>query len=335
MSWTTWIEEVENARSQFARLIGTREEHIAVGSSVSQLVSSVASALMASSTPGKRVISSVVEFPGVAHAWLAMQKHGWSVDILPADERGLVTAETFAAAIDPETVLVSMPHVCYGHGARIDPEPVVEQAHRNEALVFVDGYQSLGTIPIDVHESKVDFLAAGSLKYLLGTAGIAFLYVNPQIRERLEPTVTGWFGRSAPFAFQPEVLDYAESAARFDLGTPPLISAYAARAGMELILNTGVARIYEQIQRLSRHAYELAPRLGLRIWGPERAEAKGATTAIDAGSTERAHALEDALRSRGVIVSARGSVVRLAPHGFIAVEELEQALHFVAELSHV
>lgn len=332
MSWTTWIEEVERAREYFATLIGTQAKNIAVGSSVSQLVSSVASALVASSKPERRVISSGVEFPGVAHAWLAMRKHGWSVDLLPADERGLVSAEAFASAIDPSVALVSMPHVCYGHGALIEPGPVVEQAHAHGAMVFVDAYQSLGTLPINVHEWDIDFLAAGTLKYLLATAGIAFLYVSPRVRERLEPTVTGWFGRSEPFAFQPGVLDYAASAARFDLGTPPLISAYAARAGLELILNVGVGDIYQQIQRLSMLAYELAPRLELRIIGPEQADATGATTAIDAGSVEQAHTLEETLRQQNVIVSARGSAIRLAPHGFTTLEDLEQALRLVADL---
>lgn len=335
MHWDAWIDEVEHARAMFASLIGALPSDVAVGTSVSQLVSSVASALTSSSQVTRRhVVSSVAEFPGVAHAWLALRSHGWSVELLPSDDRGVVNAHRFAAAIDERTALVSVPHVGYANGALTELQPVVAAAHTQGTLVFVDAYQSVGTIPLDVKASGVDFLAAGTLKYLLGTAGIAFLYVNPAIRERLEPTVTGWFGRSNPFAFDPARLDYADSAARFDLGTPPILNAYAAHAGMQMVATVGVERVQQQIERLSALAYDLAPQLGLRILGPRRGERKGATTAIDADSPERAHQLENTLRDRGIIVSARDRALRLAPHGFTHEEEMEQALRTVARMMH-
>jgi len=335
MHWDAWIAEVEQARVAFAALIGAHPSEIAVGTSVSQLVSSVASALAtASPTTRRRIVSSAVEFPGVAHAWLAMRPGGWSVELLATDENGMVAADRFAASVDEKTALVSVPHVCYAHGALTALEPVVDSAHAQGTLVFVDAYQSVGTLPIDVKASGVDFLASGTLKYLLGTAGIAFLYINPGVLERLEPTVTGWFGRTEPFAFNPAHLDYADNAARFDLGTPPILNAYAARAGMQLVAAAGVERVQAQIGRLSTLAYDLAPRLGLHILGPKPGEGKGATTALDVGSQSRAHHLELELRDRAIIVSARGSAVRLAPHGFTYEEEMEQALRTVARLVH-
>lgn len=335
MHWDEWIAEVEQARAAFAALIGAHPSEIAVGSSVSQLVSSVASALATSSHgTRKHIVSSTAEFPGVAHAWLTMRPRGWSVELLASDDNGIVDAQHFATAVDEQTALVSVPHVSYANGALTALEPVVAAAHAQGTLVFVDAYQSVGTIPLDVKASGVDFLAAGTLKYLLGTAGIAFLYVNPDVLERLEPTVTGWFGRSNPFAFNPALLDYASGAARFDLGTPPILNAYAARAGMHLVAATGVERIRDQIERLSALAYDLAPRLGLRIMGPKLGEGKGATTAIDVGSQERAHQLEKELRDHALVVSARGRAIRLAPHGFTYEEEMEQALRTVARLMH-
>lgn len=333
MHWNAWVEEVERARAAFAALIGAAPEEVAVGTSVSQLVSSVASALLTDPrNTRRRVVSSVVEFPGVAHAWLALRKHLWNVEILSADEQGLVSSHAFIGAVDEATALVSIPHVCYAHGALLDLEQVTSAAHTQGALVLVDAYQSIGTVPIDVKASGVDFLVAGTLKYLLGTAGIAFLYVNPTLLARLEPAVTGWFGRTNPYAFDATQLDYAGGAARFDLGTPPIINAYTARAGMELVLNTGVEHIRARIERLSALAYELAAQFGLRVLGPQQGTAKGATTALDAGSPERAHWLEEQLRQQGVVVSARGRGVRLAPHGFTHEEELERALHTVSRL---
>ena len=335
MHWDAWMEEVERARAAFAALIGAQPEEIAVGTSVSQLVSSLASALAnASSTSARRVVSSEAEFPGVAHAWLALRTSGYSVDILQGKSAGIITENDLIESLDSNTMLVSCPHVCYANGMMLDLERVSGAAHAHDSLVFVDAYQSIGTIPIDVKAADIDFLAAGTLKYLLGTAGIAFLYVKPAVLEALHPTVTGWFGRVDPFAFDPFHLDYAGSAARFDLGTPNIVNAYIARAGMQLIQETGVERIRQQIERLSDLAYRLASPLGLHIVGPQDAQHKGATTAIQTASAEQAHQLEAALRQRGIIVSARNRALRLAPHGFTREEELEQAMQAIAALLH-
>ncbi len=333
MQWDAWIAEVERARAVFAHLIGAQPHEIAVGSSVSQLVSSLTSALSGSRDRARRrIISSVAEFPGVAHAWLALRQSGYQVDLLAASAEGVVCAQDFQQAIDETTALLSVPHVCYANGMMVDLASLAQAAHAHGALVFIDAYQSIGTVPIDVTSSGVDFLAAGTLKYLLGTAGIAFLYVNPDLIERLEPTVTGWFGRTNPFAFEPARLDYAATAARFDLGTPPIIAAYAASAGMQLILDTGVACIRDHIETLSALAYRLASERGVRVLGPRSVQEKGATTAIDAGNPERARWLEHELHRRCIIASARGRAIRLAPHGFTCEEEVEQALSVVAEL---
>ncbi len=336
MHWNAWIDEVERARAVFARLIGAEPSEIAVGTSVSQLVDSLASALVAGPPDNQRtIISSRAEFPGVAHAWLATRKiKGWQVELLEENANGTVDTEQFVEAIDGSTALISAPQVCYANGNLLDLDAIIAAAHANGAFVFVDAYQSIGTLPIDVKASQIDFLAAGTLKYLLGTAGIAFMYVNPAVLDQLEPTVTGWFGRTNIFAFDPGLLDYAASAARFDLGTPPIINAYTARAGMELIEATGPARIRQQIERLSAVAYELAPRLGLQIGGPQEIARKGATTAITIGSVEKAHWLEDELRKRAIVVSARGKALRVAPHGFTRADEIERALEAIAQLLH-
>src|SRR5215471_15989378 len=216
MNWEGWITIVEQARASFAALINADPEDVAVGTSVSQLVSSVTSALVRPDAPRRRLITSVVEFPGVAQAWQAAVHHtqGWELGILTAtgeitlsadspapdplgatDPDVTISTERFLQAIDERTALISVPQVLYANGALQDVQRVAEAAHAQGALVFVDAYQAVGNVPLDVKASGVDFLAAGTLKYLLGTAGIAFLYVRPSLRELLIPSVTGWFGR--------------------------------------------------------------------------------------------------------------------------------------------
>jgi selenocysteine lyase/cysteine desulfurase len=329
MHWNAWVEEVEAARSAFAGLIGAAPEDVAVGTSVSQLVSSLASALV--SLPDgwdgrRRIVASTLEFPGVGQAWEATSRYGWGVERLQHEIQDAPTADEFVNMVDDSTAVVSMPHVVYANGALVDPVPVVRAARQAGALVVLDAYQSVGAMPVDVRALGVDVLVAGTLKYLMGTAGIAFLYVRPEVRDRLEPTVTGWFGRANPFAFDPTTLDYPASAARFDLGTPPIVNAYAARAGIQLVVGADPSAIGQRIERLSRVAFDTADREGLRVLGPQSGTPKGATTCVDCGSTERAVAAEAALRDRGVVGSARGRGMRLAPHGFTLEAEVEHAL---------
>ncbi|HEY1330566.1 MAG TPA: aminotransferase class V-fold PLP-dependent enzyme [Actinomycetota bacterium] len=333
LNWDRWMEEVEAARASFAALVGAEPVDVAIGTSLSQLVSSIVSALVRSrQSPRRRIVTSAAEFPGVAHAWLAARAYGWFVEQLQADAVAPLETMDVVAAIDDATAVVSVPYVSYANGAMLDLEPIVETAHAHDALAFVDVYQAAGTIPIDVRALNVDLLASGALKYLMGTAGIAFLYVNPDLRDRLLPTVTGWFGREDPFAFDATTLDYPQSASRFDLGTPPVVNAYAARAGIELVMQTGPAAVRAHLEQLSAAAFDLAGRLDLRILGPKTPESKGATTAFDAGSAERADEVAEALRERDVIVAPRGRAVRLAPHGFTRQDELE---HAITELAGV
>lgn len=333
MHWNGWVEEVERARAAFADLIGARPDEIAIGTSESQLVSSVVSALV--HLPGgldgrRRILSSTLEFPGVGQAWEAATRYGWTVDRVKRTQAEPITADDFVNLVDESTAVVSMPHVVYANGSLVETGPVVAAAHALGALAYLDAYQSLGTVPVDAPAMGVDLLGAGTLKYLMGTAGIAFLYVSPAIRDRLEPTVTGWFGRVNPYAFDPTTLDYPGAASRFDLGTPPIVNAYAARAGIELVARTGVEAIRDRISELSRLAFEECETLGLRILGPRSHDAKGATTAIDAGSLDGARTAEAALRDNGIVVSARGHAIRVAPHGFTTDDELRHALRELA-----
>jgi selenocysteine lyase/cysteine desulfurase len=335
MHWNGWVEEVERSRAAFADLIGAEPSDVAVGTSESQLVSSVVSALvhLPDGLDGRRrILSSTLEFPGVGQAWEAATRFGWTVDRVERTQADPLTADDFVNMVDESTALVSLPHVVYANGALVDPGPVVQAARTVGALAYLDAYQSLGTVPVDAPSMGVDLLGAGTLKYLMGTAGIAFLYVSPAIRERLEPTVTGWFGRVNPYAFDPTTLDYPAAASRFDLGTPPIVNAYAARAGIELIARTGVHHIHARIAELSRVAFDECASLDLRILGPAAPEAKGATTAVDAGSVDAAAAAEAALRDRGIVVSARGRAIRVAPHGFTTDDELRHALGELASI---
>ncbi len=321
MDWDAWMAEVALAKAEFAKLIGATADDIAVFSSVSEAASAVASAMRFDGARTKVGVSEA-EFPTVAHVWLAQRTHGAALSGAPVRD-GQIHPAVYDTLVDERTVLVSACHAYYMNGFVQDVACIAQHARSVGALSFVDAYQSLGTVPLDVRSTPVDFLSSGNLKFLMGVPGIAFLYVRPEIVASLEPAVTGWFGRANPFAFDSKMLDWSPTASRFDTGTPPVINAYIARAGMEIINEVGPADIRAWLEVLGRRLIDGGLSRGLALHGTHDMKHKTATTAF---VVEDSHHVEHAMRERGIIASARGSVIRLAPHFYNTLDDVDTAL---------
>ena len=326
--WSYWMEQVALARAEFARMIHADVDDIAVLGSVSDAASSIASALRFEADRCD-IVTTTLDFPSICHVWLAQAPRGAQVRFVHAEAGGTDTTSRIAAAIDAQTSLVSVSQASYYDGQRVDIAATGRAAQQRGAIQFVDAYQSAGSIAIDVRAQNVDMLAAGAQKYLLGIPGIAFLYVRPELAQRLTPTVTGWFGRVNPFAFDPAGLDFAPGAARFNTGTPPMMCASVARAGMRLLNEIGVPAIEAYLAQLSAVALEEARGLGLTVASPTNVAAKGANTAIRVPDAARVEVL---MLEAGYVVSARNDVIRIAPHFYNTAEDVTGALRALARL---
>lgn len=328
MDWDAWMEETRQAKAAFASLIGASPDDIAVFSSVSEATSAVASALDFTGKK-RRVVASEMEFPTTGHVWLAQQRRGAHVSWV-AQRGGMIESPAYESAITDDTAVVASCHGYYLNGFTQDIPSIVRLAHARGALVFADSYQTLGVQPINVKDSGVDFLASGCLKYLMGVPGIAFLYVRPGLVELLEPSVTGWFGRSNPFAFDVKQLDWSPGASRFDSGTPPIPNAYIARAGMETIAAIGVDKIRAWHKVLAERLRDGGRERGLSLHGTTDIANKTANSAFVVNDS---HAIEQKMRERGVLPSARGPVIRLAPHFYSTIDDVDTALDLLTELT--
>ena len=286
--WERWVGEVERLRATFAASIGADADEIAVMPSASAAIAAIATAL-SFDTDRRRVLLGEFEFPTMAHGWLAQQRRGAIVDWVPA--RGdTLPIEHYETRIDERTLIVPAAHVCFRNGYRIDVAALAALCRARGAYLMLDDYQRTGTAPLDVHALGVDFLVTGALKYLLGPAGIAFLYVRRALIEQLEPLSTGWFGRANPFAFSLDPLDWAASARRFEAGTPPVPTAYAAAAGLDLLNTLGPAVVDAQIRRLTDRMIDGARRRGFAVATPDDPEQRGALVVVrcaDAGTLVR------------------------------------------------
>jgi len=328
MDWDRWMGEVEASRISFSRLINASPDEVSVCVSVSQATSSVASALDFSGSRRKVAVTEG-EFPTVGHVWKAQERHGAVLTWVPARD-GIIPLRGYQDTLDEDTLIVSACHGYYQTGFKQDLSEIVAQARGVGALVYVDAYQTLGSCPLDVKKLDLDFLASGNLKFLMGIPGIAFLYVKPSVAEELEPTITGWGGRENPFAFDVKDLSWAPVARRFDTGTPPIFEAYVARAAMDFLGEIGLAPIQSWTEELSKALIEGGKARGLRLLGSEDPLEKAPTTAFIVEGDS--HVLEAKMRDRGVLASARGPAIRLAPHFYSTLADVEVALDALAEV---
>lgn len=327
--WGYWMDQVALARAEFARMIHADVDDIAVLGSVSDAASAIASALRFDAGRPE-IVTTTLDFPSICHVWLAQQPRGASTRFVEADAGSTDTAGRVAAAIDARTALVSVSQACFYDGQIVDIAATGRAARHHGAVQFVDAYQSAGSIAIDVRAQEIDILASGAQKYLLGIPGIAFLYVRPALARQLVPTVTGWFGRVNPFAFDPARLDFADGATRFNTGTPPMMCASVARASMALLNEIGIPAIEAYLQQLSALAIEEATRLDLEVASPADPSAKGANTAIRIANAQQ---VEARMLQSGYVVSARNDVIRIAPHFYNNADDVVGALRELARLT--
>jgi selenocysteine lyase/cysteine desulfurase len=324
--WEYWVERAEAARGAFAALVGATPDEVAVTTSLSAGVSALFSGLR---FEGERttIVVSDFEFPTVGQIAHAQELRGRTIVHVPEAEDATIPLERFDAALDERTALVCVTHVCYRNGSRVDLEGVIRLAHERGALVLVDAYQAAGAIPIDVRALGADFLAAGTVKYLLGSAGLAFLYCRADLVERIRPTSTGWFADED--IFQMDIHDYspAPTARRFEFGTPPIPSIYAGLAGIRLVEEIGVAETERHVRALATRLIEGVDELGGRVATPRDPERRGPLVAV--ASTDE-HALVAALGEEGIVTSSRDGNLRVSFHGYNSSDDVDTVLAALA-----
>jgi kynureninase len=316
-----WWEMAWTVGDQLGRILGAPSGAIVMHQNVT-----VAEAIVLSCfrQPGERnrVVYEEANFPSVRYLYQAQPQ----LEVAVVEDGAAIVD-----AIDERTLLVPISHVLFKNGEIQDVEPIVRRAHAAGAHVVLDCYQSAGVVPLDLTELGVDFAVGGSVKWLCGGPGAGWLYVRPDLAERLEPTLVGWQGHARPFAFEPE-LEYAEGARRFLTGTPNVPALYAATAGYDVIEEVGVPAIRERSLVLTQLLIDSCDAAGLEIVSPRDPARRGGTVTV---STPNHAAVHAELAERGVICDFRPDPqggIRIGPHFFNTEEEVRRAVSEVAEI---
>jgi selenocysteine lyase/cysteine desulfurase len=321
--WDVWVQKYEEARAVFARFIGADPDEVAIVPSASAGINAIASSLDFRQRP--KVVLGDFEFPTMGHVWLAQQRHGAQVHFATA-QGDQISLDAYDRLIDQQTRIVPLTHVCFLNGYRSDVAGVTRLAHDRGALLLLDGYQDCGTRPVDGKAMDVDFYVSGTLKYLLGPAGVAFLYVRRELISSLVPTITGWFGQRNPFAFDVRHFDPAPSARRFEAGTPPIINLYGAIPGIELLTGVGLDSVAAHIATLAGKLIEGVRRLGIRIKTP--VDTVGPLIVLQSRNLEE---LLERLAARGIIASGRYDGLRISFHLYNSLGDIEQLLQVLED----
>ena len=312
--WELWVNRYEMARTTFAQFINATPDEVAIVTSVSAGINGVASAMNFQAR--KKIVMGEFEFPTMGHVWLGQRARGAEVEFVAA-EGDSIPAANYENMIDSNTCVVPLTHVCFKNGFRSNVAAVTEIAHRAGALVMLDDYQDCGTRPVDVKAMNLDLYVTGTLKYLLGPPGLAFLYVRQGLISSLVPTVTGWFGQSNPFAYDPKLFALSPTSRRFESGSPSVPNVYGALPGLQLLQELGLENVAGHIKKLAQSLLSCARDLGVRSKTP--ADSAGPLVVLQCKDSAL---MVQKLAENGIVASNRHDGLRISFHVYNTLDDV-------------
>jgi len=315
-----WWNMPVTVGDEVGKIIGADPGSVVMHQNVSICQSLILSCL--EPTPERnKIVYSELNFPSVMYVYEAHARDGkLTIETVKSDDGISVPLERMLAAIDETTLLVPFSHVLFKSAFLQDAKAIIDRAHEVGALVVLDTYQSAGTVPFSVKELNADFATGGSVKWLCGGPGAGYLYVRPDLQNKLEPKTTGWMAHEHPFAFDTE-LHYASNITRFLHGSPAIPALYAAQSGYRIINEIGVNKIRAKSVRQTEYLIQLAEEAGFVVTSPKDSSRRGGTVTV---AHESASAIAKELIRREFVIDYRpGAGVRISPHFYTTDNELE------------
>jgi selenocysteine lyase/cysteine desulfurase len=310
------------SRRLVARLLSATPEEIALTVNTSFGLGVVARALPLRA--GDVVLVSDREFPANVYPWLRLREAGIEVELVPTTESGWPDEARILARLEDARVrALAVSLVQFSNGYRVDLAALSAATRRSGAYLVVDAIQAVGQIPVDVARTPVDVLACGGQKWLLSPWGSGFVYVRRELIASLNPPVTGWMAFEGTDDFT-RLTTYDDTlradARRFELITLPYQDFAGMNASLGLLLELGVERIQAHLRRLHEPVLAWAERTRARIVSPQGERGSGILCVAPAEVGESFHRL----KGQRIVCSLREGAIRLSPHGYNTVEEMER-----------
>lgn len=319
-AWSDWLPEVDHAAHRIEKIISAPTGTVIMHTNVSSVMAVLASCF--DYTPARnKIVYEALQFPTVSYVWQAEQRRGAECVLVPSRDNMTIDTDAMCAAIDENTLLVPISHVVFSSAYVQDVRKICDRAKAVGAHVILDCYQSIGALPIDVTDLGVSFACGGSVKYVCGGPGAAWLYVRKDLIEQHAPRVTGWFANEAPFAFTMPEQTYADTIWRYMGGTPAVAALYQSRAGQKIIGDIGVRKIRDKSLVMTQKCIDWVDELGMKLNSPRPAAQRGGSVVFDfVGSADVCRELN---RRRLFCDHRPGVGIRIAPHFYTKPEEIE------------
>jgi kynureninase len=328
-AWSEWLPEVDRAARRIEKIISAPEGTVIMHTNVSSVMAVLASCF--DYTPERnKVVYEALQFPTVSYVWQAEERRGAKCVLVESRDGQTIDTDAMCDAIDEHTLLVPMSHVIFSSAYIQDAKRICAKAKSVGAHVILDCYQSIGTLPLDVVDLGVSFACGGSVKYLCGGPGAAWLYVRKDLVGQFAPRVTGWFGNESPFAFTMPAQTYADNVWRYMGGTPAVAALYQARAGQSIIAEIGAAKIRAKSLVMTQKIIDWVDELGFKLNSPRPEAIRGGSVVFDfVGSADVCRELN----RRTFFCDHRPGVgIRIAPHFYTKAEEIDL---FFAEVKKI
>jgi kynureninase len=324
-----WLERMAELVRLLERLLGAEPGSVALRDSATAAQAAVAAAVEPRAERN-RILYGALDFHSSRYLWAAQARRGFTAEQVEPEDGVALRPEEVLRRLDERVAIVALSLVSPRTGALLDAAPVVAAAHEVGALVVLDAYQAVGVVPLDVRRLGADVVVGGTHKWLYGGGtGLAFLYVRPELAERLEPAYPGWIGHVEMVGFARDYVP-APGTARFQQGTPAMEPIYTARAGLRLVLEVGVEQLRARSVALTRHMLARATEAGLSVVTPREPALRGGTLCLH---VDEASALVARLGELGVDVDSRpGAGLRVSPHPCSTPEECERVISALTTL---
>lgn len=326
----TWWELKGAVGDKIAPLMGAPSGSVLVHENASIANSILMSALDWSDTRRDKVISTDQDFPSDVYSIKAMLPAHVHLQIVPSDDGMTINTEKLLDAIDERTRLVSISHVLFRSAYIMPVQAVIEKAHAVGAQVLLNGYHSVGIIPVDVTALNVDFYIGGTLKWLCGGSGGVFMYIRPDLLTTLQPKITGWFAHQQPFGFDIDNFILRDDAYRLANGTPAIAALYAIQPGVDIIAEIGVDVIRANSLRQTELLIHLADEAGYAVNSPRLASQRAGTVTVN---PPNAYAVSRELLARNIVIDYReGAGIRIAPHFYNTDDEIRLVIQTIGAI---
>jgi selenocysteine lyase/cysteine desulfurase len=328
--WPQWAARVERLRQTAAQLIGAQEREIALVPNTTTGIS-----LIAEGYPwcdGDNVVTLANEFPSNQYPWINLASRGVEYRRVSV-EGGIVDLDRVRAACDERTRIVSVSWVGYATGWRIDVPQIAELCRRRGCLLFVDAIQGLGVFPMDVRAAGVDFLAADGHKWMLGPEGAGILFVKHEHLNRLRPLGCGWNSVVAGADYSRIELELRDSAARYEGGSCNMAGLIGLGASLDLLAAQGLSStaspLADQVLAVTDHACERLLKLGASLLAPRTGQHRSGIVTFQLPGHE-ANDIRRHLAAQGIVVRCRAGGVRISPHAYNTLAEVDRLIDALA-----